>query len=128
MAERMLRDLRVESSELSILLTDDEQIARLNYEHRRKSGPTDVLSFPLLDPDDEQFSTLEDSPLGDVVISIDTAQRQADRSGHDLELEVRRLLAHGVLHLMGYDHQTDLEEAEMNHAADRLIRVSLTEL
>ncbi|MEN9578244.1 MAG: hypothetical protein RJA70_1253 [Pseudomonadota bacterium] len=124
MAERMLAELKIESAELSLLLTDDAGIHRLNREHRGKSSPTDVLSFPLMDPDDEQFGTLEQGAIGDVVISIDTAQRQADRSGHDLVEEVRRLLAHGVLHLLGYDHETDVEEAEMEAATTRLIRAS----
>ncbi len=128
MAERMLRELRIETAELSILLTDDFQIARLNQKHRQKSSPTDVLSFPLMDPDDEQFDTLDHGALGDVVISIDTAQRQADRAGLELEAEVCRLLAHGVLHLLGYDHQTDVEEQEMERATQRLIRASQSDL
>ena len=121
LAERMMKHLQISGTELSILLTDDEMIHRLNFEHRGKDKPTDVLSFPLMDPDDEQLGTLEDSALGDVVISLDTAQRQASNRGADLESEVARLLAHGLLHLLGYDHQTDTEEAEMKAMEDKLL-------
>jgi probable rRNA maturation factor len=122
MAERMLRELCLETAELSLLLTDDLQMHRLNQKHRQKNGPTDVLSFPLMGEDEEV--TLERAAIGDVVISIDTAQRQADREGIELVDEVRRLLAHGLLHLLGYDHQTDAEEAEMDAVAQRLIEAS----
>lgn len=123
-AERMLMHLRIETAELSILLTDDDTIRQLNREHRHKDAPTDVLSFPLMDPDDEQLDTLEGGPLGDVVISLDRALLQAEARGVDLVDEVRALLAHGLLHLLGYDHETDAEEAEMNSLADKLIAAS----
>jgi probable rRNA maturation factor len=123
-AERMLGELRVSSAELSILLTDDETIQRLNAEHRDKNTPTDVLAFPLMDLNDEQLHTLEGGALGDVVISLDTALRQASQRNCDLTDEVRALLAHGLLHLLGYDHQTDAEELEMNRLADRLVDAS----
>ncbi len=124
MAERMLRELKLESAELSVLLTDDVFIHHLNFEHRGKDAPTDVLSFPLMDPDDETLQRLDGGVLGDVVISIDTAQRQADHRGHHLLDEVCFLLAHGLLHLIGYDHQTDTEEAEMNTLTRRLVAVA----
>lgn len=124
MAERMLLALGVQTAELSVLLTDDAFIHGLNRKHRQKNRATDVLSFPLMDPDDEQFATLEDGPLGDVVISIDTAVCQADRAGIALLEEVRRLLAHGILHLMAYGHETDAEEKQMNRMAARLVEAS----
>lgn len=125
LAERMLQKLRMEGAELSLLLTDDPTIHALNLEHRGKDSPTDVLAFPLMDPDDEQLATLESGPLGDVVISLDTAQRQASRRNVDLKEEVCHLLAHGLLHLIGYDHQTDAEEAEMNEATSKLVADAL---
>jgi len=112
------------NAELSILLTDDASIRRLNREHRNVDAPTDVLAFPLMDPDDEQLTTLEGGALGDVVISLDTALMQAGSRGQLLMDEVRNLLAHGLLHLLGYDHQTDAEEAEMNRVATRLVDAS----
>lgn len=123
-AERMLKHLHIESAELSILLTDDDTIRQLNREHRSKDVPTDVLAFPLMDADDEQLDTLEGGPLGDVVISLDRALIQAESRGVELTEEVRTLLAHGLLHLLGYDHQTDAEEQEMNALADKLIAAS----
>ncbi len=126
-AERMLKTLHIESSELSILLTDDDTIQALNREHRSKDSPTDVLSFPLMDPDDDQLNTLDGGPLGDVVISLDRALLQADARGAALLEEIRALLAHGILHLLGYDHETDAEEAEMNQLADKLVNASRRE-
>jgi probable rRNA maturation factor len=123
-AEKMLAELRISSAELSVLLTDDTTIHRLNFEHRGKNQATDVLAFPLMDPDDEALQTLENGALGDVVISLDTAQRQAGRAGRELLAEVRALLAHGILHLLGYDHQDDVQEREMNSLADRLVEAS----
>jgi probable rRNA maturation factor len=123
-AERMLRELKIDAAELSILLTDDAAIQRLNREHRNKDTPTDVLAFPLMDADDESLNTLEGGPLGDVVISLDTALVQAHHRGVDLMEEVRALLAHGLLHLLGYDHQNDAEEEEMNAAAEKLVAAS----
>jgi probable rRNA maturation factor len=123
-AERMLTLLNVQSAELSVLLTDDATIQQLNAQYRHKDSPTDVLAFPLMDVDDEQLHTLEGGALGDVVISLDTALRQAQQHDQSLLEEVRTLLAHGLLHLLGYDHQTDAEEAEMNQQAQRLIDAS----
>ncbi len=120
-ARRMLEALQIPDAELSLLLADDPTVHALNLEHRGKDQPTDVLAFPMMDPDDEQLATLAGGPLGDVVISLDTAQRQASRRGVDLSDEVCVLLAHGLLHLLGYDHQTDEEEAEMNAATERLV-------
>jgi probable rRNA maturation factor len=117
----MLSYLEREEHELSILLTDDTFIQTLNKEHRGKDTPTDVLAFPL-DESDGTPSVLDDALLGDVVISLDTAERQARRRKHDLFDEVSFLLAHGILHLVGYDHQTDEEEAAMNAMTARLVQ------
>jgi probable rRNA maturation factor len=121
----MLCSLGIDAAELSILLTDDETIHKLNAEHRGKRRPTDVLAFPLIEPERTPLATVGDGPLGDVVISLDTAQRQASGRGHDLLEEVRLLLAHGVLHLVGYDHGTDAQEREMNRLTTRLVESSL---
>lgn len=120
----MLCALGIAPAELSVLLTDDENIHRLNAKHRGKARPTDVLAFPLLEPERAPLATVGDGPLGDVVISLDTAQRQASGRGHDLLEEVRLLLAHGVLHLVGFDHQTDAQEREMDRVTTRLVEAS----
>lgn len=120
-AEKMLAALDLESAELSVLLTDDPTIFGLNSRHRGKKQPTDVLAFPLLAPGD---LVPEGAALGDIVISLDTAQRQAARGGLELLDEVRALLAHGLLHLLGYDHMTDAEERRMNAVAAKLADAS----
>jgi probable rRNA maturation factor len=80
------------------LLTNDEALRRMNRQFRSIDAPTDVLSFPLASPGGE---------LGDIAISVDRAREQAARYGHDLMTELRVLLLHGVLHLLGHDHASD---------------------
>lgn len=84
-----------------MVLTDDSEIQELNRSFRQKDRPTDVLSFPANEKDDPFPST----SLGDVVISVDTARRQANEYGVLFEEEITRLLLHGILHLLGYDHE-----------------------
>ena len=89
-------------------MTDDPSIHELNRTWRHKDKPTDVLSFSQLEGEDatsDAPGTPKGLPvLGDVIISTDTAQRQADAFGHSLDSELQRLLVHGVLHLLGHDH------------------------
>lgn len=126
-ADRMLNFLQSSDAELSVLLTDDVTIRNLNAEHRDKDRATDVLAFPQRDDDAGQSSPgAHESLLGDVVISLDTAAAQARRRRHALLDEVTFLLAHGILHLVGYDHQTDAEEAEMNAMTRRLVAAAST--
>jgi probable rRNA maturation factor len=120
---RMLRFLERDSAELSILLTDDAYIRTLNRDHRGKDRPTDVLAFPQESETDGAPEPSEPGQLlGDVVISLDTAQRQARSRRRALLDEVSFLLAHGILHLVGYDHQDDAEEARMNAMTQQLMR------
>jgi probable rRNA maturation factor len=89
--------------DVSVLLTGDTQIRRWNREYRGKNKPTDVLSFPAV-----AFDGATPGPLaGDLAISVETAARQAEEHGHRLAEEVRILVLHGLLHLAGYDHETD---------------------
>jgi probable rRNA maturation factor len=116
-AERMLTALALEGAELSILVCDDPTIQRLNREHRRKNRPTDVLAFAMREgPPLGAGNAL----LGDVVISLTTAARQERERRRTLWDEVTLLLAHGLLHLLGYDHRDDAEERAMNEQASRL--------
>jgi probable rRNA maturation factor len=119
-AERMLQHLGREEHELSILLTDDAFIHTLNETHRGKDRPTDVLAFPQNEGEGTP-TPMDHGLLGDVVISLDTAQRQAKGRKHELIDEVSFLLAHGILHLLGYDHQTDEDEAIMNAMTSELV-------
>lgn len=91
--------------ELSLVFCDDAFIHELNRDYRGKDRPTDVLSF-MQDP--------ESGILGDVVMSIPTAQRQAEAQGHPLEVELEWLFVHSMLHLLGYEDDTDEQAEEMN--------------
>lgn len=126
MAERMLEFLGVSDSELSILLCDDKRIRKLNREHRDKDKPTDVLSFPQAEFRQPEKPARGHSLqlLGDVVISLETAQRQADGRRRPLENEVRFLLAHGILHLLGHDHMTADEKNVMSRRAKELVQAA----
>jgi probable rRNA maturation factor len=110
-APAMLRRLRI-GGELSVALVRDAAIRRLNREWRREDRATDVLSFP-----QEARSGL----LGDVVISLDTARRQARQGGWSIAAELRRLLAHGLLHCLGHDHERPEEARRMASAERRLL-------
>ncbi len=118
-AKRILEILGIENSELSVLITGDEEIRELNKTYRGKDRPTDVLSFPMGDRIDGKLI------LGDVVISLDTAQRQAQDLGHSLEDEVERLLAHGIIHLLGYDHELGGEEERKFRELEEKVRAQL---
>jgi probable rRNA maturation factor len=139
----MLDELGLGERELSVLLTDDAFIRGLNQEHRGKDRPTDVLAFPLDEDVDggkpagplpekqgkkhvPRARTAQRQPadpmLGDVIISLDTAARQARERRHSLMDEVCFLLAHGLLHLVGYDHETDEQEREMDAQTKLLVR------
>lgn len=94
---------------LTVLLADDAHIQQLNRDYRQQDKPTDVLSFPAGKP-----APGETEPyLGDIAIAIPTARRQAAASGHALSEELQLLVVHGVLHLLGHDHATPEEKAEM---------------
>jgi len=108
-AQKMLAHLGLGAVELSVALVDDATIQELNRTYRHKNKPTDVLAFPLQEPVPEKVVGM----LGDVILSIETARRQAGKHRRPLLAELTMLLAHGLLHLLGYDHQTDAEEQEM---------------
>ncbi|MGE4650877.1 MAG: rRNA maturation RNase YbeY [Myxococcota bacterium] len=119
-AQRMLRALEMPDAEISISLVGDSAISELNVTYRDKQGATDVLSFSLLEGDhSERRGTL----LGDVVVSLETAARQAARGGRSLDQEVLRLLIHGALHLLGHDHEEAGEARRMRAEERRLWRL-----
>jgi len=107
-----------QNPEVSILLLDDAQIAPLNRQYLNRSGPTDVISFPL---NDQSCSTIQPHILGDVVISVETALRQARRRRTELHDELSALLLHGMLHLLGYDHEGSPGEGKKMRALERAI-------
>lgn len=103
--------------EVSVLITDDDRIQELNKTYRNKNKPTDVLSFPM---DDEQL-------LGDIVISMDTAKAQAESFKVSLDEELSRLLVHGLLHLLGYDHVKGGHQAKKMRAKEDELMSGLKE-
>ncbi len=110
------------TSEVSILLTDDQEIQRLNLQYRNIDASTDVLAFSLVEG-------LDDCPLpdgigefllGDIIISTETAQRQANHLGHSFQHELTVLLIHGLLHLLGFDHN-NIEDEKKMFAQEKII-------
>ena len=121
-AERALDVLGLSEAELSIVLCDDGFIHPLNRDYRGKDRPTDVLSFPQREGEE---SDPDDPVLGDIVLSVERARAQAAERGHPLETEMRVLLVHGILHLLGYDHEAD-DDAEEMEAEERRILSQLS--
>jgi probable rRNA maturation factor len=122
-AETVLAAIGQSRSELSVALVDDSQIAELNGEWRDKPRATDVLSFSLVEGD---FADHRAGLLGDVVISVETAAAQAAELRRGLDDRIARLLIHGVLHLIGHDHEDD-EEARLMIVEERRIWRALDE-
>ncbi len=114
-ATRLVRDLGRSDSELSIVLVADDEMATLNHEHRGIAAPTDVLSFSLIGG---EHADRRGDLLGDVVISLETAAAQASAGHRGLDDEVARLLVHGTLHLLGWDHE-DPQDARAMRAEER---------
>ena len=105
----LMTHLDLEHKEVTVVLVDDAKIHELNLAHREMDAPTDVLSYPTFEPDDaiDGFFMPDIPHLGDVIISLETAQTQAAEEGHTLLQEVKTLAAHALTHLLGYDHPTE---------------------
>ena len=115
--ETTLAKMGVGEAECALVLVGDRAMARLNERYRGIARSTDVLSFPMREG---PFASLSPDLLGDVVISAETADRQSRAAGRSLREEVAALLIHGILHLLGYDHQTRSEERKMKRLEARL--------
>ncbi|MEO6393087.1 MAG: rRNA maturation RNase YbeY [Pyrinomonadaceae bacterium] len=116
-AARVREIVPAESAGVTIVFLSDRAMRELNRKWRGKTGTTDVLSFPA---EQDQFERLEGFRLGDIVISVEQASRQAVENGLTLDDEIKQLILHGLLHLCGYDHETD--HGEMNKLELRLRR------
>ena len=117
-SQQILKELQLDNVELSITLTDNESIRQINKQWRKKDRPTDVLSFPI----DEKPPGYRYRILGDVIISLPFAKKQAEEIGISYQEEVIRLLTHGILHLLGYDHELCPAEAKkMFDLQDRIV-------
>lgn len=119
--EKALKDLGCNDRELSILITDDDRIHELNRQYLNRDKPTNVLSFPMTGADG-----IETGMLGDIVISVDTAKREADEMGITFHERIYELLVHGLLHLMGYDHEkSEKDERIMRKEEKRLLSLMM---
>jgi probable rRNA maturation factor len=114
LVEKIFDVLEFQAQEVSIIFTSDRFIRKLNQKYRQVDQPTDVLAFAMREG---PWSEIQSQILGDIVISIDTAKRQALEMGHNLNRELLILLIHGILHLIGYDH-VGKEDAEKMHAME----------
>lgn len=113
------------NSELSVLLVDNEYIRELNFNYRKIDSPTDVLSFAMNESTDNEPEI--DLPeevvlLGDIVISLEQAEKQSIEFNHSLYREVAFLFSHGLLHLLGYDHQNEEEERLMREIQEKILQ------
>lgn len=121
-------------AEVSVVLTDDQEIRRINREFREIDRATDVLSFPMGDYESpSDFERLEESPedyfnpetgellLGDIVISVDKVEEQAEKYGHSTARELAFLVAHSMLHLCGYDHMEEGERLVMEKKQEEIL-------
>jgi probable rRNA maturation factor len=114
------------SYEIGLRLTDDSQIQELNAQYRQQNKPTDVLAFAALEvdfPQSEEMLTSAPLYLGDIIVSVETAQRQAQKQEHSLPTELAWLAAHGLLHLLGWDHPDEESLARMLEQQVRLLNI-----
>jgi probable rRNA maturation factor len=120
-ARAIFTSLQLGKSELSIVLTNDEEIRQLNNTYRHLDRPTDVLAFAM---HEGEAAGLHDYILGDVVVSVDTARMQAARANRRVLSEATMLIAHGILHLLGWDHETAAKDRRMRRETERLCRAA----
>jgi probable rRNA maturation factor len=120
-ATRILNALGYPDAQLSIVIVDDDEIAALNEQYLAHTGPTNVISFPMLEG---EFPDVTPGLLGDVVISADTADKEATEAKMPMTTRFNQLLIHGILHLVGYDHVHSEEEAAvMEKKSDELMEL-----
>jgi probable rRNA maturation factor len=122
LASRILKELGLPEAELSLVLVDDEEMARLNLRYLRRTGPTNVIAFPMREGEGGHVAP---NLLGDVVISLDTARREAGEAGIPWRERLAALLVHGILHLLGHDHEQGEGEAERMEAEEKRLTALL---
>ncbi|MGD8529635.1 MAG: rRNA maturation RNase YbeY [Syntrophobacterales bacterium] len=120
-ARKILNALACYDSELSIVLVDDDQMSSLNKKYRNRRGSTNVLAFAMREG---EFGDISPQLLGDVIISLPTAQREAEEAGISLDNMISRLLIHGILHLVGFEHDRGEDAArEMEERSSELLAI-----
>ncbi len=117
-AQAILDALGSPDGELSILFLDDPQIAVLNKNYLQREGPTNVIAFPMREG---AFAEINPDLLGDIVISLETAEKEGLAAGMSMKDRLGELMIHGILHLFGYDHETSETEARRMEAKSREI-------
>lgn len=117
-AQVILNALGSPESELSIVIVDDPLIAELNSAYLHRKGPTNVIAFPM---QEGEFAGINPNLLGDVVISIDTAEKEGKMVGIRTEERFDELLVHGILHLFGYDHEGSEDDAQIMEGKTRML-------
>lgn len=121
--DKVLEMHQQRESEVSVTFVDDQYIHQLNLDYRGVDRPTDVLSFAL-DEGEEMPQVATEHILGDIIISLETAKRQAEEYNHTLGREIAFLTVHGALHLLGYDHQT-AEDTKLMREKEELVLTQL---
>lgn len=119
--EAVIKIYELVNPQVSITFTDNEHIHAINRDYRGIDSPTDVISFALNEQLDEEPEVAEEAPvdvLGDIIISLERAEEQAEEYGHSFAREVAFLTVHGMLHLLGYDHMEEEERREMRREED----------
>ncbi|MDX2498625.1 MAG: rRNA maturation RNase YbeY [Desulfobacterales bacterium] len=120
-AKAILNALDCPDTELSILIVDDPQIAVFNEQYLNRNGPTNVIAFPMRTG---PYANITPQLLGDVLISVETAFREGKRVGISMEERFTQLLVHGILHLLGYDHETSDQDAhEMEKKSKEILKL-----
>ncbi|MEE9517594.1 MAG: rRNA maturation RNase YbeY [Candidatus Adiutricales bacterium] len=117
-AAKILNGLGCKNAELSLVLVNDAEISRLNLDYLNRAGPTNVISFPM---NEGSLCDLNPELLGDVVISVETTARDAEKGGFTLDEMLDFYLVHGILHLLGYDHEDSGHRAAEMEAQSRNI-------
>ena len=117
-----LRRHQTPAAQISVALVDDSRIAELNETHLHHCGPTDVLAFDLRDHAEEETAGVVRGPLeGEIVVSVDTASREAQARGHGFDAELALYVVHGTLHLLGYDDRVEADAVHMHTVEDEIL-------
>jgi probable rRNA maturation factor len=118
----VLKLLDSSDSEISVLFVNDEEITEINRQYLNRNRPTNVIAFPMREGD---FGEINPHILGDIIISVDTALRDADKEDLSFDDEIMYLIIHGLLHLLGYDHEKSQEDAKIMKEKEREVFLAL---
>jgi probable rRNA maturation factor len=125
MAQVILNELDCPDGEVSILIEEDKGIAELNRKYLHRIGPTNVIAFPMRDG---KTPAMDNNILGDVVISVETAEREGKDAGYGMKKRFAELLIHGILHLFGYDHEKNRYQADKMRKREKELLMLVEEI